>query len=126
MSKTIHRHYKYTLTPTPQQKRALTEVLWRCRVLDNTALEQRILAWQRCPVSFPRYQQEAKLTAIRAEFPQYAAIHSHALQDVLAHLDKTYQAFFRQLANGDKSSFPRFQGRDRSHSRPSKAYGNGA
>ena len=35
---------------------------------------------------------------MRAAMPEYAAIHSHVLQDVLARLDKTYQAFFRRLA----------------------------
>ena len=88
-------------------------MLWRCRTLYNTALEQRITAWERCHVSVTRYQQEAELKVIRAEFPEYAAIHSHVLQDVLARLDKAYQAFFRRVANGEKPGFPRFQGRSR-------------
>jgi putative transposase len=108
--------YKEKLRSTPTQERQLEEVLWRCRVLYNTALEQRITAWQRCHVCLTRYQQEAELTAIRAELPDYAAIHSHVLQDVLARLDTTYQAFFRRLANGEQPGFPRFQGRDRYHS----------
>src|SRR5260370_4717801 len=81
------------LRPTPAQQRALEAVLWRCRTLYNTALEQRKTAWERCRVSVTRYQQEAELKAIRADFPEYAAIHSHVLQDVLARLDKTFQAF---------------------------------
>jgi putative transposase len=47
------------------------------------------------------------------------------LQDVLARLDKTYQAFFRRLANGEKPGFPRFQGRNRWHSFMYKEFGNG-
>ena len=101
------------LRPTPVQERQLAEVLWRCRVLYNTALEQRITAWQRCHVSVTRYQQEAELKAIRAELPEYAAIHSHVLQDVLARLDKTYQTFFRRLAAGEQPGFPRFHGQNR-------------
>jgi putative transposase len=66
------------------------------------------------------------LKAIRKEFPEYAAIHSHVLQDVLARLDKTYQAFFRRVANGEKPGFPRFQGRGRWHSFTYKEFGNGA
>ena len=58
--------------------------------------------------------------------PDYAALHSRVLQDVLARLDKTYQAFFRRMANGEKPGFPRFQGRDRYHSFTYKEYGNGA
>jgi putative transposase len=58
--------------------------------------------------------------------PAFAAIHSHVLQDVLARLDKTYQAFFARVKRGEKAGFPRFQGRNRWHSFTFKAYGNGA
>jgi putative transposase len=123
---TCRKAYKEKLRPTPQQERAFVLVLGRCRTLYNTALEQRIIAWQRCHVSVTRYQQEAELKAIRGEFPEYAAIHSHVLQDVLARLEKTSQAFFRQVANGEQPGFPRFQGQDRWHSFTHKEYGNGA
>ena len=99
---TVRKTYQEKLKPTPQQERQLELLLWRCRVLYNTALEQRSAAWQRCHVCLTRYQQEAELKAIRAEFPEYAAIHSHVLQDVLARLDTTYHAFFRRLASGER------------------------
>jgi hypothetical protein len=63
--------------------------------LSNTALEQRSTTWQRCHICLTRYQQEAELKAIRSEFPEYVAIHSHVLHDlhdVLARLDKTRRA----------------------------------
>jgi putative transposase len=126
IERTCRKTYKEKLPPTPTQERALGEVLWRSRTLYNTALEQRITAWQRCHVSVTRYQQEAELKAIREAFPNYGAIHSHVLQDVLARLDKTYQAFFRRVQRGEKAGFPRFQGRDRWHSFTYKEYGNGA
>src|SRR5215813_12161919 len=112
---TCRKAYQEQLRPTPAQARALEEVLRHCHTLYNTALEQRITAWQRCHISLTRYQQEAELKAIREAFPDYAAIHSHVLQDVLARLDKTYQAFFRRLAAGEQPGFPRFQGKDRYH-----------
>jgi putative transposase len=123
---TLRKTYKEKLRPTAAQERALEDVLWRCCELYNTALEQRITAWQRCHVSVSRYEQEAELKAIRAEFPQYVAIHSHILQDALARLDKTYQAFFRRHSRGEKAGFPRFKGRTRYHSFTYKEYGNGA
>ena len=107
---TVRKTYKEKLRPTPAQERALDEVLWRCRTLYNTALEQRITAWQRCHVSVTRSQQEAELKAIRAAFPEYAAIHSHVLQDVLARLDRTYQAFFRRVATGEQAWVPALPG----------------
>jgi putative transposase len=124
----VRKTYKEKLRPTPAQARALDEVLWRCRDLYNTALEQRIAAWQRRRVSVSRFDQEAELKDIRAELPEYAAIHSHVLQDVLARLDKTYQAFFRRVQRGEKAGFPRFKGRygNRFHSFTFKEYGNGA
>jgi transposase len=123
----VRKTYKEKLRPTPAQERALDEVLWRCRTLYNVALEQRITWWRRGQgVSVTRFQQEAELKAIREAFPEYAAIHSHVLQDVLARLDKTYQAFFRRVANGEKPGFPRYQGRNRWHSFTYKEFGNGA
>jgi len=82
------------LRPTPAQERGLEAVLWRCRTLYTTALEQRITAWERCDVSVTRYQQAAELKDIRADFPEYAAMHPHVLQEMLARLDRTCQAFF--------------------------------
>jgi putative transposase len=122
----VRKTYKEKLRPTPSQEQALDEVSWRCRTLYNTALEQRITAWERRHVSITRYQQEAELKDLREAFPEYAAIHSHVLQDVLARLDKTYQAFFRRVKSGEKPGFPRFQGRHRYHSFTYKEYGNGA
>jgi putative transposase len=121
---TMRKTFDEKLRPTPAQERVLKEVLWRCRYLYNVALEQRITAYQRRRVS--RYQQEAELKAIREAFPEYAAIHCHVSQDVLARLEKTYQAFFRRLQCGEKAGFPRFKGRNRYHSITFKRYGNGA
>jgi putative transposase len=85
------RTYKFRLKPTPEQERELERVLLGCRVLYNCALEQRIAWWRRGQgKSVTRFQQEAELRELRAAFPEYAAIHSHVLQDVLARLDKTY------------------------------------
>src|SRR5258706_6927754 len=126
MPESLRKSYKYKLKPTPEQERALTEVLWRCRTLYNTALEQRINLYRQWGASISRYSQEAELKDLRAELPEYAAIHSHVLQDVLARLDKTYQAFFRRVANGENAGFPRSHGRDRYHSFTYKEYGNGA
>lgn len=126
MPESLRKTYKYKLRPTPQQERMLDGVVWACRRLYNTALEQRITLYRQRGVSVSRYGQEAELKAIRAEMPAYAAIHSHVLQDVLARLDKTYQAFFRRVTTGQAPGFPRFQGRNRWHSFTYKEFGNGA
>jgi putative transposase len=118
--------FKYKLKPTPEQERELECVVLLYHQLYNVALEQRITAYQRCHVSVSRFLQEAELKGIRAEFPEYATIHSHVLQDVLARLDTTYQAFFCRVQRGEQAGFPRYKGRDRFHSFTYKEYGNGA
>src|SRR5215467_5395248 len=104
---TPRKTVQYKLQPTPEQERALEDVLHRCRTLYNRALEQPITWWRRGQGrSVSRYQQEAELKDLRAEFPEYAAVHSHVLQDVLARLDKTYQDVFRRVSAGEKPGFP--------------------
>ena len=121
----MRKTYTYNLTPTPQQERAREVVVWHCRDRYNTALAPRITAWQRRHVAVSRDEQEAERKDSRAEFPEYAAIHSHVRQDVLARLDKTYPAFFRQVQRGEKAGFPRFKGKNRFHSFPFKEYRTG-
>ena len=123
---TVRKTLKRKRNPTPEQERELGRVVGLRRWLDNTALEQRITAWRRCQISLSRSQQAAERKDIRAAFPDYAAIHGHVLHDVLARLDKTSQAFFRRVQQGEKAGFPRSQGRDRSHSFTYKEFGNGA
>ena len=126
MSEDVRKAYKYKLKPTPDQARQLETVLWRCRTLYNTALEQRITVYRRCGVTLTCSQQQAELPDLKAAFPEYGAIHAQVLQDVLTRLDKTYQAFFRRVKAGQTPGFPRFQGRNRYHSFTYKQYGNGA
>jgi putative transposase len=123
---TVCKTFKYRLKLTPEQEQKLEGVLALCWQLYNTGLEQRIAAWQRRHVSLARFEQEAELKDIHATFPEYEAIHSHVLQDVLARLDKTYQAFFRRVQRGEKAGFPRFNGKNRYHFFTYKEYGNGA
>src|SRR5262249_22301458 len=123
---TVRKTSQEQLRPTPAEERALERVLGRGRTLDNTAREQRIMLWKQRGVSLTRSQQEAEVQALRAELPEDAAFHSHVLPEVLARLATTYHAFFHRVANGEQPGFPRFPGRDRSHSFTYKAYGNGA
>lgn len=118
--------FKYKLIPTPQQERAMGAVLSHCRVLYNTALEQRIIVYRQRGTSLSRFAQESEIKDLRATLPEYGTVTSHVLQDVLARLDKTYQAFFRRVQRGEKAGFPRFKGRTRYHSFTYKEYGNGA
>jgi putative transposase len=126
MSESLRKTCKYKLKPSPEQERELERVLGLCCRLYNVALEHRKTAYERCHVSISRYAQEAELKDIRAEFPEYADIHSHVLQDALARLDKAFQAFFRRLKAGEKPGYPRFRSHSRYNSLTYKEFGNGA
>ncbi|HEV2459308.1 MAG TPA: helix-turn-helix domain-containing protein [Ktedonobacterales bacterium] len=79
---TVHKTYQEKLKPTPAQERELERTLWRCRILSNTALEQRSTLWKQRGVSLTRSQQEAELKDLRAEVPEYGALHDAEVQPV--------------------------------------------
>jgi putative transposase len=116
--------------PTPQQEQALQMVLWRCRVLYNTALEQRKTWWERGACGHGKsatyYQQKRALPDLKAAFPEYAQLHAHVVQDVILRVERPFQAFFRRVQHGETPGYPRFQGTNRYHSFTYPQYGNGA
>jgi putative transposase len=112
----VCKTYKYQLMPTPTLVLALELVLWRCRTLYNTALDERKTAWERRRVSVGYFQQKAELRALKADFPEYAEVNAQVLQDVILRVERTFQAFFRRVKNGEQPGYPRFQGRTRYNS----------
>jgi putative transposase len=123
----IRKTYKYRLMPTPEQSRALETVLWSCRTLYNVALEQRKTWWQRGQdIGASYYQQKAELPDLKDACPEYAEVNAQVLQDVILRVERTYQAFFRRLKNGETPGYPRFQGQRRYHSFTFPQYGGGA
>jgi putative transposase len=124
-ARTVRKTFKYKLTPTPEQERAMAFVTRRCCELYNAALEERRDAWQKCGVSGTEAQQSAQLPEIKVARPEYRDIHSQVLQDVLTRLDRAFQAFFRRVKNGEKPGYPRFQGSNRYNSFAFKQFGNG-
>jgi putative transposase len=103
---TVRKTFKYKLKPTPEQERELDRTVMRCRHLDNAALGERREAWQQCGVSVGYYQQKAELPPIKAELPEYGAVHSQVLQDVVQRVDRAFQAFFRRVKNGETPGLP--------------------
>jgi putative transposase len=123
----LRKTFKYKLTPTPDQEHAMEFVVRRCRELYNAALQERKEAWEKCGVSITLAGQNAQLPDIKAVRPEYRAIHSQVLQDVLTRLDRTFQAFFRRVQEaGETPGYPRFKGSHRYTSFTYKQFGNGA
>ncbi|HEV8192053.1 MAG TPA: transposase [Ktedonobacterales bacterium] len=124
---TIRKTYKEKLRPTPTQEREQEReyTLLLCRRLYNTALEQRITAWQRCRISVSRFQQEAELKELRAEFPRSTATCCKTCWRGWTG-PITRSSGGCSAARGERrQGSPRFKGRNRYHSLTFKEYGNG-
>src|SRR5215469_3560358 len=92
-------------------------LLLRCRTHHNVALEQRTTWWQRGQrIGATDQQQKTELPDLKAACPEYADVTAQVLQDVMLGIERTYYAFFRRVKHGKTRGYPRFQGRNRSHS----------
>jgi len=118
----MERTYKYRIYPTPAQAEVLNWNILLCQRLYNSALEERIRAFQ-AGASVNFISQCRAATMLRKENPEYQNVYSHALQDVLRRIDNAYRAFFRRLKAGEKPGFPRFKSFRRYHSITYDRYG---
>jgi IS605 OrfB family transposase len=109
----VRKTFKYKLQTTPAHERALETVLQCCRERSHAGLQERKTAWEQCRVSVHFAMQSAQLPGIKAVRPEYRDLNAQVLQHVLQRLDKTSQAFFRRVRQGEAPGSPRFQGRDR-------------
>ncbi len=122
----VLRGYRFRLSPTPTQEKALEHTLDLLRWLYNAALEERREAYRKQGKSITKREQEKEITEIKRDCPEYEEVHTHLLQDVVKRLDTAFQAFFRRLKEGAaKPGFPRFKGRERYNSFTYKDAGNG-
>ena len=102
--------YKYKLYPSKGQAEKLQWTLDRARELYNAALQERREAYRMSHVSISYNQQAGQLPEIKEIRPEYTAIHSQVLQDVLRRVKKAYDHFFRRVKAGQNPGYPRFQG----------------
>jgi putative transposase len=132
----MRKAYKYRLYPTCKQTEQLQWTLDRCRELYNAALSERkdaykkhqrttvyqneqgqvIIAQMEATIKVREVtylQQKRDIVEIKELRPEYKAIHSQVLQDVIGRVDKTYKDMFGRLARGEKAGFPRFKGGNR-------------
>ena len=100
---TVRKTYKYKLYPTSEQEQLLDRTLMLCRHVYNAALEQRRTWWGRGQGrSASYYQQEAELPDLKAAIPAYTEVNAQVLQAVVLRVDRSFQAFFRRVAAGEK------------------------
>ena len=103
----------------------LNEQLALCAELYNAALQERKEAYRLCGKSITFAQQCAQLLGIKAIRPEYEAIYSQVLQDVLHRVDKAFKAFFSRVKAGQTPGYPRYKSRSRyaSLTYPQKGFG---
>jgi putative transposase len=100
--------YKVRINKTTETN--CTQWLETCRLLYNLALDQRISAYKNHMKSISGVYQKNQLPELKEAYPEFKAIGSQCLQDVIERLDKAYQAFFRRVKSSGKAGFPRFKG----------------
>ena len=87
----------------------LDEVRGMLNRLYNAALQERRDAYQMAGVSINLFQQNAGLTAIRADWPEWEALDVQLGRGVLRQLERAFTAFFRRVKTGERPGFPRFR-----------------
>ena len=121
----MRKTFKYRLFTNKTQDTVLNDMLNSARYLYNCALEQRILCWKQWRKSINYYDQANTLKEIRSFDEGIAKLNYSASQEILRRLDKSFQAFFRRIKQGEKPGFPRFKGKNYFHSIIFPAYGDG-
>ncbi|RIH86765.1 putative transposase [Calidithermus roseus] len=104
------RQVRYKLYPNQAQLETLER--WNrlhCE-LYNACIEQRRRAWAKGK-SLGYYDQQNELPRLKAEMPEYIPLGSHALQETVRRVDRTFQAFYRRVKRGEKPGFPRYKSR---------------
>src|SRR5260370_14051419 len=107
----MKKAYRYRIYPTKKQERILNAQLALCCELYNAALQERRDAYRMCGQTISFTEQSAQLPEIKAVRPEYEAVYSQVLQDVLHRVDKAFKAFFRRCKAGEKPGHPRYKSR---------------
>jgi putative transposase len=103
------RKITYKLYPNKAEQNALLECLRLQKDLYNGALQERIDCYQKTGKSLSYNQQQASLTQIRADIPEYKALPVYLSRMTLKRLDITFKSFFNRVKKGQTPGFPRFK-----------------
>jgi putative transposase len=101
--------YKYKLKTNAKFEAACVAALGVCRELYNAALQERRDAYRINGISINYHAQAVQLPQIKQIRQDVGGVHSQVLQDTLRRVDKTFDAFFRRVKNGETPGYPRFK-----------------
>src|SRR5208337_611524 len=117
--------FVYRLYPSKSQRARLEAVRETCRHFYNACRRERKEAYEERGETISQTVQLRKVKVEKATSPYALDIHSHILQNVVADLDKAFEAFFRRVKAGENPGYPRFKVRNRFAGFAFKEYGNG-
>lgn len=114
--------FKYKAVVSKTTSAFAEQWLWRCQQLYNHCLEQRIMFYKNWGKTLTVFDQSNQLPELKEAYPEFKAIGSQVLQDVVERVGKAFQGFFSRLktvrgrvrqGSPTKAGFPRFRARAR-------------
>ncbi|WP_081577053.1 RNA-guided endonuclease InsQ/TnpB family protein [Acidithiobacillus thiooxidans] len=121
----LNRKVTYRLYPNVEQEARLQETLGLHQRLYNTALEERIRAYQETGKGLSFADQCKVLTQWRKAVPALAGLNAQSEQVTLKRLHLAFQHFFRRVKNDETPGFPRFKNIHRYPGWGYKTHGDG-
>lgn len=103
------RSYKFRIYPTKDQSERLAYALELLRDFYNAALQERRDAWSLNRTRITFHSQCKQVADIRKLNTDYMRVHARTMMRTLMQLDRTFQAFFRRVKNGERPGCPRFK-----------------
>ena len=106
--KTLHTTHKIKLYLRRATHSKLETALNEHRVLYNSALTHRRIAFKSNGKSINYNYQSAELTDLRHHDPYWQAQHRNLAMGTLRRLDRSFQNMFRRIKSGEKAGHPRY------------------
>lgn len=98
----VTRRQTFRLYPNKAQEKALFAARRLHCYLFNACISHRQFEYKQNRKSITYLEQQNLLPAFKAEWPEFAALHSQALQSTVKRVDLAYQSFFKGLRGKPK------------------------
>jgi len=107
----VKKCFKFRLRPNRKKANLCAQFAGAARWVYNRGLSKRKEAWGQNKSSISCYEQNKELTLLKKceDTSWLSDIHSQVLQQALADLELSYQAFFRRCKAGEVPGFPRYR-----------------
>lgn len=103
--------YKYKTKCNDTTAKKANHCIELARILYNAMIEERNIAYRMAGKTLSGYDQKKEIPEIKDMFEDYKLYPSNIFQDVALNLQKTYNNFFRKIKAGERTSYPKFKGK---------------